>query len=75
MNDHNQTNAELIAELVKLRQDNQRCDQIQNLIEGMPVGFALCEIILDKQGKPIDYRYIWWKNVPKKYLVVLKAIG
>ena len=28
-------------------------------IENLPIGVALCEIILDEDGKPYDYRYLW----------------
>ena len=28
-------------------------------IENLPIGVALCEIILDEDGKPYDYRYLY----------------
>jgi len=33
-------------------------EQFQNLFNTMREGFALAEVIVDKQGKPIDYRFI-----------------
>jgi PAS domain S-box-containing protein len=32
--------------------------QFKNLFNSMREGFALCEIICDKKGKPIDYRFL-----------------
>lgn len=74
MNDYNKSNAELIAELVALRQGSQRDGLIKNLVEGMPVGFALCEIILDKQGNPIDYRFIFTNSEFEKQTGLNKTI-
>jgi PAS domain S-box-containing protein len=32
--------------------------EYQNLFESMREGFALCEVILDKKGAPMDYRFL-----------------
>jgi PAS domain-containing protein len=33
-------------------------EQFQKLFNNLTVGFALCELIVDEQGKPIDYRLL-----------------
>lgn len=38
-----------------LRRSEQR---YRNLFESMDEGFALCEMIFNKQGRPIDFRYL-----------------
>lgn len=48
-------NNELIEEKEKAKES---LEQFQQLFENMEQGFALHEMLYDKQGKPIDYRFI-----------------
>jgi signal transduction histidine kinase len=33
-------------------------EQAKNIFDNLTLGFALCELILDQQGNPIDYRFL-----------------
>jgi len=55
LEDLKKTKAQLIAELEELRRKEQDLGQVYKSIRE---GFALHEIILDKKGKPCDYRFL-----------------
>jgi nitrogen fixation negative regulator NifL len=52
-------------------------ERYRNLFETMREGFALCEIIWDKDGKPCDYRYLEVNSAFEKIMGITRsqAIG
>src|ERR1017187_1929293 len=48
-----------IAELQTANADlRERLEQYRIIFETMDEGFALCEMLLDAEGKPVDFRYL-----------------
>ena len=48
------------------RQVKQSEKQFQKIFDGMIRGFALCELIFDKQGRPVNYRFLMVNSVFEK---------